>query len=143
MSGPAGHTGHTGATGRKGLQGTPYGAPGTSFYSPSGRVITSVGDTSGTAFNLSTDSFGTIYLVTSGTDAEVAAPRVDSTHIGGFWTIRNNTGANRVINFGKMSSNGVYYNGNDYAGFVTLADGNSLTLVITAASADVGTYVLL
>ena len=141
MSGAPGHTGHTGITGRRGLQGTPYGPAGTAFYSTSGRVITS---TVTTSTNLSTDVFGTVYLLTSGTDTEVNAPaRLDSAQIGGFWTIRNNTGANRVVNFGKMSSNGVYYNGNSSAGFVTLADGNSLTLVITAASADVGTYVLL
>jgi hypothetical protein len=142
MSGPAGHTGPTGATGRRGLQGTPYGPPGTSFYSTSGRIITATPDTGGAYINLSTDTFGTVYLLVSGQDTEVVAPaKVEQ--IGGFWTIRNNTGANRVVNFGKMSSNGVYYNGTDFAGFVTLGAGNSLTLVISAASADVGTYVLI
>ena len=93
MSGNPGHTGHTGATGRKGLQGTPYGAPGTTFYSSTGRVD---------AFDIIDAGVGqnSILLTTAGDvyrcDSVMFVPpefvfpsNLTSDHYGTFWTITN------------------------------------------------------
>lgn len=96
MSGPAGPTGHRGIVGRKGLQGTPYGAPGTTFYSTTGTVpvtiMTSGGPPGGSVTYLNA---GGVYNVqgTGNTAPNINFPTNLSTdQYGTFWTITNTTG---------------------------------------------------
>ena len=113
MSGAQGPTGHTGATGRRGLQGTPYGAPGTTFYSPSGRITTST--QSGAVVEPRALDYGIVYLL-SGTRNQVTItfPSVmSSDDYGAFWTFRNiDDSVNKILTLTNTS--GVVYNGNSY-----------------------------
>ena len=142
MSGPAGHTGHTGATGRRGLQGTPYGAPGTTFYSPSGRITTSVGGASGNSqVNPRTDAYGVTWLIGTANQTSVTLPStISSNDYGAFWSFRNNQTTSKLLVF----TNGtVQYNGNDAATEITLGSGNSITLVFSGGSDTTSTYIAL
>lgn len=137
MSGPAGHTGHTGATGRKGLQGTPYGAPGTTFYSTTGRVTTSTktGD-----FAVQTSEYGINYLMTGASDITVTLPStIDLSDYGAFWTFRNNYSANKTLTLANTA--GVVYNGSSAATSVTIVPSNALTLVFSGSSNTTSTYI--
>ena len=88
MSGKPGHTGPTGATGRKGLQGTPYGAPGTTFYSPTGRVnVTINADSSTVTF---ANAGGAYSIQASATMPTFSFPtNLTSNEYGTFWTVTN------------------------------------------------------
>ena len=142
MSGPAGHTGHTGATGRRGLQGTPYGAPGTTFYSTSGRITTSVGGGAGNSqVSPRTDAYGVTWLIgTAGTTNVTLPGTISSNDYGAFWSFRNNQTTSKLLVF----TNGtVQYNGDAAADRLTLGSGNSITLVFSGGSNTTSTYIAL
>jgi hypothetical protein len=137
MSGAPGHTGHTGITGRRGLQGTPYGAPGTTFYSTSGRVTTS---TKLSDFTVSTSEYGINYLMTGTSNITVTLPSViDIGDYGAFWTFRNNYSASKTLTLANTA--GVVYSGNSAATSVTIASSNALTLVFSGGSNTTSTYI--
>jgi hypothetical protein len=142
MSGKPGHTGHTGATGRRGLQGTPYGAPGTTFYSPSGRITTSVGGSSGNSqVSLRTDAYGVTWLIGTATTTNVTFPStISSNDYGAFWSFRNNQTTSKLLVFANGT---VQINGNDTADRLTLGSGNSITLVFSGGSNTTSTYIAL
>jgi len=142
MSGPAGHTGHTGATGRRGLQGTPYGAPGTTFYSTSGRITTSVGGGAGNSqISPRTDAYGVTWLIGTANGTDVTLPGTTSSNdYGAFWSFRNNQTTSKLLTF----TNGtVQYNGDAAATQITLGSGNSITLVFSGGSNTTSTYIAL
>jgi hypothetical protein len=83
-----GPQGHTGTTGRKGLQGTPYGAPGTTFYSTTGRV--DVTDASGGAITIPLTNAGGLYTIQTAGQPSFRFPSdLTSGEYGTFWTITN------------------------------------------------------
>jgi hypothetical protein len=130
MSGAPGHTGHTGTTGRRGLQGTPYGPPGTTFYSPSGRV-TLVDTRSSTNVNVAVGEYGALYILNNAEADNYYAqlPETMNTADGGaFWTFLNNGLRDVNLNFtnGTVSANGEVD-----GSYMTLAVGNSITIVYT------------
>lgn len=140
MSGAPGHTGHTGTTGRRGLQGTPYGAPGTTFYSTSGRVTTSA--QSGPEVSVQAVGYGITYLLSGSRDAvTITFPSVMSSNdYGAFWTFRNlQDGVNKTLNL--VNTAGVVYNGNSSASNVILGFSNSLTFVFSDGSNTTSTYI--
>lgn len=99
MSGAQGHTGPTGITGRRGLQGTWYGAAGSSFYSSTGTVPTTQITSSAT---VTYANAGGIYNIqgTSYTDPLISFPTsLTSDQYGTFWTFNNTTGqaAQRIL----------------------------------------------
>ena len=131
MSGPAGHTGYTGVTGRCGLQGTPYGAPGTSFYSSSGRIPFVANTTLSPSSNIyitTPATYGTTYTITT-TDFNqiIFAASMLASDVGVFWTFRNNT-ASTLLTISLSNATAVY-NGSSAATSVKLAVGNSITFV--------------
>lgn len=141
MSGPAGPTGPTGAPGRKGLQGTPYGAPGTTFYSPSGRITTSakVSD-----FTVSTSEYGINYLIMTASDSNVRVTLPDTisaSDYGAFWTLRNNTADTKNLTFANTA--GVLVNGVSVSEQTSmkLGSSNALTLVFSGSSNTTSTYI--
>jgi len=142
MSGPAGHTGHTGATGRRGLQGTPYGAPGTTFYSPSGRITTSVGGGFGNSqVGPRTDAYGVTWLIGTANGTDVTLPStISSNDYGAFWSFRNNQTTSKLLTFANGT---VQYNGDAAATQITLGSGNSITLVFSGGSNTTSTYIAL
>jgi len=152
MSGAQGPRGHTGATGRKGLQGTPYGAPGTTFYSTSGRVnvITVVGTGAGTnALTLTTA--GDLYAIQS----QIAYPtftfpsNLTSNQYGTFWTITNQyTTEDQKISITSgilnLTISGSVLNCPQGTGVtidVGLAPGQSITFVFFAGSGATAEYI--
>lgn len=97
MSGAQGPQGHTGTTGRKGLQGTPYGAPGTTFYSTSGRAVVRDVQAGGTGNNeASLIRAGSVFNITqtSGNPPVFVFP-IDLTtdQFGTYWTLTNTIGS--------------------------------------------------
>jgi hypothetical protein len=100
MSGAQGPQGHTGTTGRKGLQGTPYGAPGTTFYSTSGRVnILSVQPGGQGNNEASLIHAGSVFNITqtSGSPPVFTFPiDLTSDQYGAYWTLTNTTGAQEL-----------------------------------------------
>jgi len=153
MSGAQGPRGHTGATGRKGLQGTPYGAPGTTFYSTSGRVnvITVIAQPGTNALALTTA--GDLYAIQS----EITSPtftfpsNLTSNEYGTFWTITNQytTGDQKIsITSGifKLTISGSVLtcqqnqNPNFYID-LGLAPGQSITFVFFAGSGATAEYI--
>ena len=139
MSGPAGHTGHTGLQGRRGLQGTPYGAPGTTFYSPSGRITVGTSTNGGNTHSPSTSAYGIYFLMGTGTQNVILPSTISSNDYGAFWTFRNNQSSNKSVNFTNTA--GIVCNGNSAATTITIATGNSLTLVFSGGSNDTSTYI--
>ena len=142
MSGAQGPRGHTGTTGRKGLQGTPYGAPGTTFYSTSGRITTSVGGGAGNSqVSPRTDVYGVTWLIgTAGTTNVTLPGTISSNDYGAFWSFRNNQTTSKLLVF----TNGTFqYNGDAAADRLTLGSGNSITLVFSGGSNTTSTYIAL
>lgn len=139
MSGNPGHTGHTGSTGRKGLQGTPYGAPGTTFYSPTGRVTTST--VLGGNMTVLTNAYGTTYLLSAVTDPiNVTLPSgIGASDYGAFWTFRNTYTNTKVLAFTNTA--GIVYNGDSAATSISLQGGNAITLVFSGSSNTTSTYI--
>ena len=129
MSGAPGHTGPTGATGRRGLQGTPYGAPGTAFYSPSGRVPI-VKISNATSQTVAPGGYGTTYVVTDISFNSIVFPEsMSAGDVGAFWTFRNNT-SSALLDI-ALTSGSIVYNGLSAGVDVRLAAGNSITFVYT------------
>lgn len=138
MSGAQGPTGPTGATGRKGLQGTPYGAPGTTFYSPTGRVTTSSRAEDITA---PTSEYGTTYLSTSAfSGITVTLPSViPQSDYGAFWTFRNTY--NNPKNFYFANTAGILHKGNSTTTTIQIPGDHSVTLVFSGGSNATSTYI--
>ena len=156
MSGKPGHTGHTGTTGRKGLQGTPYGAPGTTFYSTSGRVnVTAANDPYiyGTTPVIFTEAGG-LYAIqssTNGTPQFVFPSTLTSDQYGTFWTITNqytdeaqriyiNSGIYRLTIPGGKINCPQGQNPNVYID-LGLAPGQSISFVFFAGSNTTAEYI--
>jgi hypothetical protein len=141
MSGAPGHTGHTGTTGRRGLQGTPYGPPGTAFYSPSGRITSST--ETGATVNIRTVDYGTFYLLSgSRSTAELIFPTTQSSaNYGAFWTVRNIYSASKTLTL--TNTGGVVYNGLDNVTEIVLTPDKSITFVFSGSSNATSTYIVL
>lgn len=152
MSGAQGPRGHTGTTGRKGLQGTPYGAPGTTFYSTSGRVnvITVVGGQVGTNA-LALTTAGDLYAIQSETVLPTFTfpSNLTSDQYGTFWTITNQyiTGDQKIsITSGilNLTISGSVLNcpqGQGLSIDVGLSPGQSITFVFFAGSGATAEYI--
>lgn len=136
MSLPQGPTGPTGMTGRRGLQGTPYGAPGTAFYSTSGRVSFSNQDSS--TMTAAVGDYGITYLLrSSDTYITVTLPTsMSSTHVGAFWVFRNTYTETKSLTFstGEGTPPAIVYNGVSDAQNVNLAPGNAIALIYTGTA---------
>ena len=150
-----GHTGHTGITGRKGLQGTPYGAPGTTFYSTSGRVnVTPVLTRDQGDNTIVLTNAGGVYTILN--DMGVNNPQfifpstLTSDQYGTFWTITNGytTGFSININSGifKLTVPGTVITclqGVGETNFIrmSLNAGQSITFVFFAGSTTTAEYI--
>jgi len=149
MSGPAGPTGPTGITGRRGLQGTPYGAPGTTFYSPSGRVPEVNSVTSQTYVpSLGTNS-GSMYCITSAiNDPIIYLPgSLTSDQYGSFWIITNSGGGDgqRIFLRGltQLTLSGVVLTMNPIGQYISIymSAGETITFVFVGGSGSSTTYI--
>lgn len=127
-----GPIGPQGIVGRRGLQGTPYGYPGTAFYSTAGRVPV-VNVTSGTSISPATSGYGTLYNIRTAITG-ITFPSVPGGDVGAFWTFRNNSGSTLAIN---LTTGTATYNGDAAATSVQIADGNSLTFVFVSGTSYV------
>jgi hypothetical protein len=147
MSGPAGHTGHTGATGRRGLQGTPYGAPGPSFYSTSGSVTTSNITGAPRPINISNYDGHSGWLFNfpgSGGSWPINLPTINSSsYYGVFWTFTNNTTTSNDLTLTFSNTAGIQYNGLTDATTATLSPNQSVTLIFSGGSNATSTYIAL
>lgn len=151
MSGAQGPRGHTGTTGRKGLQGTPYGAPGTTFYSTTGRVNVTILD--GNPQSAQFINAGGLYtLQQDAITPQLSFPsNLTSDQYGTFWTVTNgNTQLNQRINI----NSGIYKltipgsvltcQQNQIPNFyidLGLAPGVSITFVFVAGSGSTAEYI--
>jgi hypothetical protein len=150
MSGAQGPQGHTGTTGRKGLQGTPYGAPGTAFYSTSGRVDVILAFPGGGSVNeVSLIRAGSVFnnTQTSGSPPVFTFP-IDLTtdQFGTYWTLTNTVGAQELtINIQGMYKltipGAVLTVGADQRIVLSLYAGHSITFVYVAGSAGTAEYI--
>ena len=149
-----GHTGHTGITGRKGLQGTPYGAPGTTFYSTSGRVNVTPVITRDTGDNtIVFTNAGGVYSILQ--DMGPQSPKfifpnnLTSSEYGTFWTITN--GYTNARNISILGINNLKVPGKVITcaqGFgettfiqMSLNVGQSITFVFFAGSTTTAEYI--
>ena len=146
-----GHTGHTGATGRRGLQGTPYGAPGTTFYSTSGRVNVSELPDNPTIYDLTLANVGSVYTF-GGTfysyPPSIGFPtNLTSDEYGAYWTITNttaNTGQEITIGRGiyKLTVAGAVLTvGVGEIIRLATTQGSSTTFVFVAGSGSSAEYI--
>jgi len=142
MSGAPGHTGPTGATGRRGLQGTPYGAPGTTFYSTAGRITTQSG-TSGGGVNIqpTTSAYGVTWLMGSGDPIITLPSTISASDYGAFWRFRNNQTSKKTMTFNNTA--GILYNGDPAATSFDIQPGTTVTLVFSGGSDSSATYIAL
>jgi hypothetical protein len=150
MSGDPGPQGHTGATGRKGLQGTPYGAPGTTFYSPSGRVVVLGVEAGGAGNNEATlIRAGSVFNITqvAGNPPLFVFP-IDLTtdQFGTYWTLTNTIGANeqniKIQNMYKLTIPGAVLTvGVGQQIDLSVYRGHSITFVYVAGSAGTAEYI--
>lgn len=151
MSGAQGPRGHTGTTGRKGLQGTPYGAPGTTFYSTTGRVNVTIldGNVQSAQF---IDAGGLYTLQQNAIVPQLSFPsNLTSDQYGTFWTVTN---GNTQLNQRMYIQSGIYkltipgsvltcqqnQNPNYYID-LGLAPGQSITFVFFAGSGSSAEYI--
>lgn len=145
-----GPQGPTGITGRKGLQGTPYGAPGTTFYSTTGRV--NVTTTSGGSFDVLLTNAGGLYTIqTAGQPSFRFPTNLTSDEYGTFWTITNGyitqeqkidiiSGIFKLTIPGSVLTCPQNQNPNQYIN-LGLAPGQSITFVFFAGSGSSAEYI--
>ena len=149
-----GHTGHTGITGRKGLQGTPYGAPGTTFYSTSGRVNVTPVITRDTGNNtIVFTNAGGVYSILQdmgpGIPQFIFPNTLTSGEYGTFWTITNGyTNARNIsiLGINKLTVPGQVITCAQGFGETTFIQmslnvGQSITFVFFAGSTTTAEYI--
>ena len=150
MSGAQGPQGHTGTTGRKGLQGTPYGAPGTTVYSTSGRVDLRSVQAGGAGNNeASLIRAGGVFNITQigGSPPVFVFPNnLTTDQFGTYWTLTNTIGAaERTINIQGMYKltvpGAVLTVGVGQQIVLSIYVGHSITFVYVAGSAGTAEFI--
>jgi hypothetical protein len=150
MSGDPGHTGPTGTTGRKGLQGPPYGAPGTTFYSTSGRVTLTEVLPGGAGNNdaLLINAGVVLNMTQLGGDPPLFTFPIDLTtdQFGTYWTITNTIAPNeqniKIRNMYKLTIPGAVLTvGAGQQIDLSVYRGHSITFVYVAGSAGTAEFI--